>query len=76
MGLVLNISLVILIVLQIIVLIQLLYTNHKRYKKDKEFWTKMAEQEETLKEELNILKNMEYNQCAQNTLEDKENGNR
>ena len=48
---ILEILLWILVILQIILLSQMLYTTHKRYKKDKEFWKKQEEiSEEFLKQ--------------------------
>ena len=75
MELALNIFLIVMAILQIIALIQLLYNNHKQYKDDKKFWTTMAEQEKSFQKELDMLKNMR-NCYDQNTLEDKENGDR
>ena len=75
MELALDIFLIIMVILQIIALIQLLYNNHKQHKNDKKFWDNMAEQEKLFQKELDILKDMR-NCYGQNTLEDKENGDR
>ena len=52
MNIILQILLDTMLVLQIIVLAHMLYTNHKRYKQDQEFWREIHEKEKQIYNDL------------------------
>lgn len=56
-----SLLLTVLIILQIIVMIYILYTSHKRYQYDKQFW---AKQDEISEEFLKNAKAMNEVDCA------------